>query len=185
MVNVDELNEEIKQFGVVVEKMKDLPEIYEKVQIQLDVCREASNELKIAREDMTKFVSETAQTLDQHQKETETKLTSIEHNLNQQIDKSEGIVKDRVSLAESNLSLALTNLTHNLDQSEGAIKERVSQAESSLSLVLTNLSQSVESIAKEFNQRMDSEAAENKKRFIIITVGVCLSIILGVIGLFI
>ncbi|MBO4913123.1 MAG: hypothetical protein J5504_10385 [Butyrivibrio sp.] len=156
MVDVDKLNEEIKEFGVVVDKMKDLPEIYEKVQVQLDVCREASNELKMAREDMEKFMTSTTQTIDQYHKDTDTKLTSVEHNLDQKLDRTEVSLRDRVALSESNLNLAITNLTHTL-----------------------------ENTAAEINQRLDSDAAENKKRFIIITVCVCVSIILGIVKFFV
>ena len=156
MVDVDKLNEEIKEFGVVVDKMKDLPEIYEKVQVQLDVCREASNELKMAREDMEKFMTSTTQTIDQYHKDTDTKLTSVEHNLDQKLDRTEVSLRDRVALSESNLNLAITNLTHTL-----------------------------ENTTAEINQRLDSDAAENKKRFIIITVCVCVSIILGIVKFFV
>ena len=156
MVDVDKLNEEIKEFGIVVDKMKDLPEIYEKVQVQLDVCREASNELKMAREDMEKFMTSTTQTIEQYHKDTDTKLTSVEHNLDQKLDRTEVSLRDRVALSESNLNLAITNLSHTL-----------------------------ETTAAEINQRLDSEAAENKKRFIIITVCVCVSIILGIVKFFV
>ena len=156
MVNVDELNEEIKQFGIVIDKMKELPEIYEKVQIQLDVCREASNELKMAKEDMEKFMSTTTQTIDQHHKDTDAKLTSVEHNLDQKLDKVEVSLRDRVALAESNFNLALTNLTH-----------------------------TIENTSAELNQHMDANAAQSKKQFIILTVCVCISIILGIVKFFV
>lgn len=156
MVNVDELNEEIKQFGIVIDKMKELPEIYEKVQIQLDVCREASNELKMAKEDMEKFMSTTTQTIDQHHKDIDAKLTSVEHNLDQKLDKVEVSLRDRVALAESNFNLALTNLSH-----------------------------TIENTATELNQHMDANAAQSKKQFIILTVCVCISIILGIVKFFV
>ncbi len=156
MVNVDELNEEIKQFGIVVDRMKELPEIYEKVQIQLDLCRDASNELKMTKEDMEKFMSTTSQTLEQQYRETDAKLNAIEHSLDQKMDKVEVGLRDRLSLVESNLSLTLANVTH-----------------------------SIENAVNELNQRSDAEAAESKKRFIILAVGIALAIIFGVIRFFV
>ena len=156
MVNVDELNEEIKKFGIVVDKVEVLPEIYEKVQIQLDVCREAANELKMSKEDMERFMSTTTQSLDLYHKDTDAKLTSVAHDLDQKLDKVESNLRDRVSLTESNLTLALADLKQSLERSTDEIK-----------------------------QRMDTEAAENKKRFIIITICVCVSIIIGIVRFFV
>ncbi len=156
MVDVDKLNEEIEKFGMVVDRMNDLPKIYEDVKIQLDVCREASNELKMTKEDMEKFMSSTAQTLDQQHKETRERIGTVEHNFEQKLDKAEVSLRDRISLSESNMTLSLNDLKH-----------------------------TIETATTELNQRLDLEATENKKRFIIVTVCVAVSIVIGIIKFFV
>ncbi len=156
MVNVDELNEEIKQFGNVVEKMNELPLIYEKVQEQLDACRNASNEMKLAREDIENFASKTRQELEHQHNDMTSKITSIETNMEQKFDKMELNIRDRIALAESNITLSLNELKN-----------------------------SVEKSATEINQKLDTEAAINKKRFLVLGIGLSIVIILGVIRFFV
>lgn len=156
MVNVDELNEEIKQFGKVVEKMDELPAIYEKVQTQLDACRDATNELRLVKEDMEKFISATKLELEHQHNETISKIASIENNLEQKFDKMELNIRDRFSLTESNITLAINELKSTVEKS-----------------------------TTELNQKIDAEMAELKKRTVIITVGIGIAIILGIVKFFV
>ena len=156
MVNVDELNEEIKQFGKVVEKMDELPAIYEKVQTQLDACRDATNELRLAKEDMEKFIASTKQELEHQQNETISKITSIESSLEQKFDKMELNIRDRFSLTESNITLALNELKSTVEKSTA-----------------------------DLNQKLDTEVAEIKKRTVIIAIGIGVAIILSIIKFFV
>ncbi len=163
MVDVDKLNEEIEKFGMVVEKMDDLPKIYEDVKIQLDICREASNELKMTREDLDKFISATGLTLSQQHKESIEKLSTIERNFELKLDKAEVSLRDRISLSESNTTLALNDLKRAMETTAVELK------------------QAIDTATTDINKRLDTEAAENKKRFIIITACVVVSIIIGVV----
>lgn len=156
MVDVDRLNEEIKQFGVVVERMNELPQIYEDVKVQLDACREASNELKLVKEDMEKFISSTKQDLEHQHNETVLRISNIETNLEQKFDKMELNLRDRLALVESNTTIALNELKASLEKNFA-----------------------------ELNQRLDTEANIRKKRFIILTVCVGMAIVLAAIKFFI
>ncbi len=129
MVNVDELNEEIKKFGIVVEKMEELPRIYDDVKNQLEVCREALKELKMAKEDMERFTSSTTTVINERHREHMARFDELEKELNQKIDKAEVSLRDRVALLESNTTLALNEVKTNIEKSTQELDRKLDTAE--------------------------------------------------------
>lgn len=127
MVNVDELNENIKKFGVVIEKVEELPDVYQGVKEQLELEKKNIEAITELEQKQEKHYVEVIEKLKTIEKNAESKLQEVGKNAEVKLDKAEINLRDRIALLESNTTLAINELKTSMESQIVGVKEKADE----------------------------------------------------------
>ena len=121
MVNVDELNDYIEQFGTVTNKLDTLAG-------NADVIEKTSQKQEALIEDVKSLFSEQREATEL----LRTQWTEAQVSINTHIDNTEKHLSDKIQLMEVNLNQIETNLGKAIESNQSQTETKLSQTESKL-----------------------------------------------------